>query len=355
MFSLAVGFAVVAVLSLIAAIATRRRRGVLPRSLVVEYLPAEGSSVLRDAVLAGRDDRAASAALLSLAVRRTVRLLTDTTNAKRSTIAVEVTDPDSLSNADRRLLDAILGPSRADRRVRRFAKDTLATRTRVRALVAGHVGTLERAGMVRGVRPGRPLLRGFAWLAAACAVVVLFAGFVYGDLSGAIPLLVALGCFIATFVITPRGLSRGFTPAATPARRHLDGLRQYMMLAEADRIRALQGPRTAETQAVPASLYDEVRDLGPAVARFRLYEKLLPYAVIFGIEKEWIANLEDVHRALDIRDLDLLDGAASFAVDLFLITELGADVANLAFTAADAASGVLSGIDGTASIFDWSP
>jgi len=71
------------------------------------------------------------------------------------------------------------------------------------------------------------------------------------------------------------------TPAGAEQRDHLKGLREYIQLAEADRIRALQAPSTAERI-----------DVTDHSAIIKLYEKLLPYAMVWGIEKEWIRELE---------------------------------------------------------------
>ncbi len=61
---------------------------------------------------------------------------------------------------------------------------------------------------------------------------------------------------------------------------HLLGLRDYMQLAEADRIRYLQSPDGAERV-----------DVDDQTQLVKLYERLLPYAVIFGIEEDWAKEL----------------------------------------------------------------
>lgn len=67
------------------------------------------------------------------------------------------------------------------------------------------------------------------------------------------------------------------TVRGVEVKEHLLGLQEYMKLAEADRIKTLQGPNTAVKQSA-----------GSAEKQYlHLYEKLLPYAIIFGIEKEW--------------------------------------------------------------------
>lgn len=66
------------------------------------------------------------------------------------------------------------------------------------------------------------------------------------------------------------------TSAGTALRDHLLGNKLYMQVAETDRIRTLQSVTGAERI--------DTNDGNQVV---KLYEKLLPLAIIFGIEKEW--------------------------------------------------------------------
>lgn len=93
--------------------------------------------------------------------------------------------------------------------------------------------------------------------------------------------LAAFGCsvgwLIVAFLATPPFV---MTAKGAEVRDYLLGIRDYVSLAEADRIRMLQAPDTAERI-----------DVTDESAVIKLYEKLLPYAMIFGIENQWIAEL----------------------------------------------------------------
>ncbi|MDL2235023.1 DUF2207 domain-containing protein [Christensenellaceae bacterium OttesenSCG-928-L17] len=69
--------------------------------------------------------------------------------------------------------------------------------------------------------------------------------------------------------------------------RRLEGLKLFIKMAEADRIKFFQSVKTAERI-----------DTGNQKKIVKLYEKLLPYAIIFGLEKSWSAELEK-HYAKD--------------------------------------------------------
>ena len=68
--------------------------------------------------------------------------------------------------------------------------------------------------------------------------------------------------------------------SGTEAKEYLKGLRKYMKLAEADRLKVLQSVKGAERIAT---------DQGKII---KLYERLLPYAIIFGITKDWTKAMQ---------------------------------------------------------------
>jgi uncharacterized membrane protein YgcG len=72
-------------------------------------------------------------------------------------------------------------------------------------------------------------------------------------------------------------------------KEYLDGLKDYMELAEADRIRFLQSPAGAEKIAATGV------DPESGAQKVKIFEKLLPYALIFGIEKDWAKQFEDIY------------------------------------------------------------
>ncbi len=81
--------------------------------------------------------------------------------------------------------------------------------------------------------------------------------------------------------IMPARSEKGVT-----TKEYLLGLRDYMKLAEADRIKFLQSLKGAERlQADPQD----------KLAKIKLFESLLPYAVLFGIEKSWAKQFENLY------------------------------------------------------------
>ncbi len=74
--------------------------------------------------------------------------------------------------------------------------------------------------------------------------------------------------------------SRGWslTDKGLSLRRYLKGLKMYIGVAEAERLNILQSPEGAEKIVV---------DVNDGKQLVKLYERVLPYAVLFGQEKNW--------------------------------------------------------------------
>lgn len=127
----------------------------------------------------------------------------------------------------------------------------------------------------------------------------------------------------AGWALVGGGVLPGLASAFFPVRRRwltvegrrlndeLDGLKQYMTMAEADRLKVLQAPDTA--LRLPA----RVDRPGGGVDRARvakLHERLLPWAVVFGILPEWSSVLSaDLREAGIAPEWMYVPGADGFA------------------------------------------
>jgi len=76
------------------------------------------------------------------------------------------------------------------------------------------------------------------------------------------------------------------TEQGIKTERRIEGLKTYIKLAEADRIKFHQSAKSA--QRIDTSDFKKM---------IKLYEKLLPYAIIFGLEKSWSRELEKYYTA----------------------------------------------------------
>lgn len=266
-----------AIVLVVAAVALRATAGRLPRSLVVQYTAGHGADVVDDAILVGRERRAVTAGVVDLVVRDRVHLLRED-GADGSTYAVQIRDGVELSADELRLLHVVCGTDTPSGLSRQLSSDRRRTAVRSREWVTARYRRLRRGGFLTRRRSGRAVVRGTG-IAGAAAVLIVFSLAASPPPVAVIGGVLTLASFIASVIVVPAGRAPGITPAGESRREHLDGMRQYLRMAEADRLRVLQSPTGSAVAA------------GDDVTRFVLNERLLPYAVIFGLEKEWLATL----------------------------------------------------------------
>ncbi len=293
--------------------------------IIPEYVPPKGLSVIDSQVLLkeGFDPKAISAQILDLAVRRYLKiyevkhkkLLKDSTSYK-----VELVKTDKgLNNDERELLELLF-------RSGYTAGNTVDIDTLKNKLYTG-AGKLGSAASKRLVANGY-----FAKEPSKAKAPYLIGGIVLATL-GFIGIPFTLGLLAAGGILL---LGSRAMPARTAkgveARDHLLGLRDYMQLAEADRIRALQSPQGRLTEKV---------DGNDKTQLVKLYERLLPYAMLFGIEKDWAKQFADLYE----QPPDWYSGTSGFHAASFANSLSGFSSASAAsFTAPSSSSG--SGFSG---------
>ncbi len=273
----------------IAAIVVRITSGRDParrRAIIAQYEPPPGISVFEGAAILDEQQRVVSAQLIDLAVRRAIKV--------RAANELELVSSDGLDRVEVATLDAVFTEGRTRVTIDRADGELSERLGWVRHLAKRELmadGLRERPSAA--TRGGLVTAQGFI-----VTVAVLF-GFASGSLAPTVICAVLFG--ITAAIQTPR--EAVLTRAGADVRDHLLGLKLYIGLAEADRLRMLQGPDGALTDG-------EV---------FRLTERLLGWAVLFGFEKEWARLLEVYGENAE------LDGAA---LDLPILIVLAAAYAD---------------------------
>lgn len=152
------------------------------------------------------------------------------------------------------------------------------------------VGSGADAALARGLTTKARSTAAVVWQWIGVAAMVAGIGLsLFGVLSGresAVPGLVAV---VFGAIIVGASSVRGFarhvvlTPDGALADEYLRGVREFIRVAEADRLQMLQSYQGAERRA------------DGSVNVIVLYERLLPYAILFGLEKYWGEVLEFVY------------------------------------------------------------
>lgn len=90
-----------------------------------------------------------------------------------------------------------------------------------------------------------------------------------------------------------------YTEEGIKLSKYLDGLKLYIKMAEADRIKFLQSVPNVDTT------HDGI---------VKLYEKLLPYAALFGLEKSWMETMKEYYDFNDTTTPDWVDAGITYSV-----------------------------------------
>ncbi|WP_210478925.1 DUF2207 domain-containing protein [Naasia sp. SYSU D00948] len=251
--------------------------------IVPEYLPLPAPDLLVSAVLLHRTRRAVAASLVSLAVRGVVRIVEEEGSRGKPSFTVQFagmegrprlgSGPKEPSATERKLIRAFFGKPKPRERVRLDPRNTRLGKA-VHDVLRGVRQDAVDQGYQRLPASGPRTLLGVLAVLGMVATLVSAFVLIAAALGGIVPVLALL--------LAPVGILALVLPAHRPltkrgaeVRDALLGIRDYLRLAEAERMRMLQSPEGA------------LRVEGSDGSVLHLYEQLLPHAVLFGVEKDW--------------------------------------------------------------------
>ena len=241
------------------------------RTIIAQYERPAGIDLLESGVLAEKPLSSVQATLVDLAVRRIIRIIRE----PNGIFLIELLTITGLSSTEERLTHLIFGPRGYQRRV--LGRDGARPQRWRRATARLHAAarrSLEARNLVK--RRRKNPFHFVAYISAFVVVLTFWGGFGYlGDFGFLwfVPVMVIVSVLvtIANFTLLA-GRPVPVTVAGSALRDHLEGVKLYIEVAEADRIRMLQSPSGAQVDNADI---------------VRLYERLLPFAVLYGIEREW--------------------------------------------------------------------
>ncbi|GAA1700344.1 hypothetical protein GCM10009808_17440 [Microbacterium sediminicola] len=278
--------------ALVAAIVVRARflRDAPGRpTIIAEYAPPARIDALESAVLLGKSSKAVPAEVLEQAVVGSIQIIEGRRRKFGGvTLTAKLVDP-SRADGDGRILLSGLFPAQRIGEEYEFGKQNSRLSSVVRRLLKDADRELGRRGMRRTVS-ARVRIWPIAGAVVFGALTILFGlGGMNAYVDGIVPFAAMFFAAVCVVVIVALASRRPLSSAGAEARDHLRGLEVFITWAEADRIRMLQSPTGAERVAID----DTGERVVPANPRqmLKIYETLLPYAVVFGQEKEWAERL----------------------------------------------------------------
>ncbi|MDJ0339471.1 DUF2207 domain-containing protein [Cryobacterium sp. PH31-O1] len=279
--------------------ATRWRSAAGRFTIIAEYLPPRGVNLLTSGDVTGTASKAMAAQFISFAVRGNVRILE--AGDKKSHFLLEFVHAHGVDETESRILGKLFPGLQAGDQRDLKKKSISLSKALQKERLAARAESL-RLGLREKKNDG---LRVWLFVLAVVGAGVALAGSlgaVITVVGGLWPLLfiaVAIISALGTFVFA--GNLRPLTDSGAELRDYLKGVKLYIGLAEADRLRVLQSPEGAvrsvyrpENSRPELTQRPETADAA-SVQIVKLYERVLPLAVLFGQEKDWSGVLSQYY------------------------------------------------------------
>lgn len=287
--------------------AFRRRRRIATGIVVAQYDVPDSLPPLLAGVMINGPENVIAAQILHLAVRGNLRIEEGArTGELRLRRLPAVPAPDQLDayalealfvNAD---AEGLVSLPTADLPTADFSFAARMTALQQNGPVAAHL-----RGLTEQVRVRTAII--LQWCANGIAVLGVTIG-IWEAVSARITAVMGLvAAFTATLIMIPLSFfafSKQTVHTAEGARtnEYLLGVKEFIRVAEADRLRMLQSYSGAERRA------DGTVDV------IHVYERLLPYAILFGMEDEWGDVLEQAYTREQQQGVPWMFTSTSFAL-----------------------------------------
>jgi uncharacterized membrane protein YgcG len=250
---------------------------------VPEYKPAATPTLLDTSIISRKSSHLIQALIVELAVKKQIEIEAVTGDDKSFILRRASSDLDQ----DGVMAALGLSQSGAETRIGSSADDAQNQLISValQKLIAGKVRAVNSGGYFSKRALGLPAL---GWLVGlALYIVWIIVALQLDQMTGAgyvaAPILSFLPFSAVYWLLVSK---RSYTAKGSSVISHLKGLEMYIELAENDRLEFLQSPKGALLK--PSEL------TGKQV--LKLYEEVLPWAILLGLQKQWGEVLTELYR-----------------------------------------------------------
>lgn len=283
----------------IAATKRRRRRGT--GIVVAQYdVPASMPPLLAGAIIPGAKD-ALAAQIIHLAVRGLVHVeeMPDESKKESSSPQLRRLEAPIKDTVDKRSIHALFG-GKGVGSFQKLPKNDEGFAKRMQELLKFAEQEVAKRGLTTKVRSVPAVVIQLIAVALFAVVAVLFMWAVFAgreSVGALLLLLIVCGVFVVASCAASFRKHTVLTPEGALQLEYLEGVREFIRVAEADRLRMLQSYSGADRRS------------DGSVDVIHLYERLLPYAILFGQENEWGKVLETAY-AGEQHNPGWIDGAS---------------------------------------------
>lgn len=253
-------------------------------TIVPEYLPPKNTSVLMSAEIFDKPKNSVTAQIIDFAVRHKIRIEETEKDAfigKTKEYSAELLSVEGLNLDELGLIYALFGGEKIGAKYI-FKKDDVAMGIKTRAIVESTKKESKKIGYRVKQTP-----ISVAYLLVILVMFTLVGFAIYISLNGPNAIaaffgFVLIGLFAVLFFPLKLGNINPLTANGRELFDYLKGLKMYIKLAEKERLRVLQSIEGADRKQI---------NTGDNAEMVVLYERVLPYAVLFGQEKSWLKHL----------------------------------------------------------------
>lgn len=250
--------------------------------IIAEYLPPPGDDTVTSSIIKKCSSNWSAATIVDLAVRHKIQISDNgEEKARKKVYILKLLSAEELSPSEKLVAEAFFGSSLSagseyqihrNKVDKKLAKKLIETydSAKLRMKSNGYYAINKKATSAMGILV-------FVIIAQAALIGFIFK---FNELNLVLIIIIAFFAFFFGVIIM-----NAHQPLSSKGRElsdYLEGLKMYIKIAEADRIKVLQSPQGADRKPI---------DTSDTAAVLRLYERVLPYAVLFGIEKEWTKTL----------------------------------------------------------------
>ena len=282
-----------AVVALVWALALRVRHRDSKRNQVVipEYQMPEGISILTAAFIYKPNkslQKVVAAHVVDLAVRGRLAIVEKESKTlgllKRNRYELKLKNAEGLNEHDREMIDVLFGTREVGAVYKMGANQNRVAKKMQKLIKNVQESVIDEGYRYKVPTWYRPYVASVAavLLGVGVNMEMYFAGFTDWRLSLGFSGLVSL--FLVVLIIG--GGVRALTDDGEKLFVHIAGIKDYIQLAEAERLRYLQSPEGAKSRSLDTSDKSQI---------IELYEDLLPLAVLFGQERQWSKVLGDYY------------------------------------------------------------
>ncbi len=275
-------------------------------TIIPEYLPPKDTNILLSSIISRNTSKWTVLILMDLAVRHKIKILQESKKFwfyEIKKYKIEFIDDNDLDDIDKKIINSIFGPNpqSGDQYDIEMARADYKLSSRLRNIFQ----YADKKSISLGYFNIDKKLKKNLYIIGFTSPIISFISWQLFSNSYTTKDVDILPLFSIVSIVFCLLMISTIKPMSEKGRNlfdYLKGLKMYIKLAEADRLRVLQSPEGVQKTEINAT--DEIEVI-------HLYERLLPYAILFGLEKKWNKVLGDFYEKLETQP-DWYVGAGNF-------------------------------------------